>query len=223
MSSAPEQSWSWYGDAVLFDLDGTLVDSGSAVLRTWHWVAGELGVPFSEFEPYLHGIPTGQVLRTVLPDWDEADLAAFAERQLAREAEDTADITMVPGATELLDGLPSSRWAIVTSGDRRLATARLKAADLPMPRILVTSEDVIAGKPNPAPYLLAAARLGYPPERCLVVEDAPAGIESGRAAGMAVVGVLTSVSALPETSHAVDDLTDLLIEVDRLGVQVSTV
>jgi len=221
MSTAAAQSWSWYGEAVLFDLDGTLVDSGTAVLRNWHRVANELGVPFSEFAPYLHGIPTEQVLRIVLPNWDEAELRAFAARQLIREAADSDDVRAVSGAIGLLDGLPSNRWAIVTSGDRRLATTRIRAAGLPMPRVLVTSEDVNAGKPDPAPYLLAASRLGYPPARCLVVEDAPAGVESGRAAGMQVVGVLTSSPALPETSHEVDDLTSVVIEVDRLGVRVS--
>ena len=134
---------------------------------------------------------------------------------------DSDDVRAMPGAIRLLDGLPSSRWAIVTSGDQRLATTRIRAAGLPMPRELVTSQDVTAGKPNPAPYLLAASRLGYPPARCLVVEDAPAGVESGRAAGMHVVGVLTSSPALPETSHQVDDLTSVVIEVDRLGVRVS--
>jgi sugar-phosphatase len=221
MSTATEQSWSWYGDAVLLDLDGTLVDSGPAVLRNWHWVADELGVPFSDFEPYLHGIPTEQVLRIVLPEWDEAESRAFAAGQLIRESEDSDDVTAIAGAVELLDGLPSNRWAIVTSGDLRLATTRIRAAGLPMPRVLVTSDDVTAGKPKPAPYLLAASRLGYPPARCLVIEDAPAGVESGRAAGMHVVGVLTSASALPETSHEVADLTSVVIEVDRLGVRVS--
>jgi sugar-phosphatase len=217
-----DEPWSWYGDAVLFDLDGTLVNSGAAVLRTWRWTAAELGLPFSDFEPYLHGIPTEQVLRTVLPDWGEDKVRAFAEEQLSREAEDSADVVAIPGALDILDVLPSNRWAVVTSGDRRLAISRIRAANLPMPRVLVTSDDVVAGKPDPAPYLLGAARLGALPHRCLVVEDAPAGVRSARAAGIPVLGVLTSVSDLADTEILLPDLTGISIEADRLGVRVST-
>jgi sugar-phosphatase len=221
MSIASNGAWQWYGEAVLFDLDGTLVDSSASVARNWRWVADHVGVPFEAFEPYIHGIPTQQVLRTVLTDWSKPDLLALGARQLVREAEDNDDVVALPGALEVLDQLPSNRWAIVTSGDLRLATARIRAAGLPAPRVLVTSEDVARGKPDPAPYLAGAARLGFATQRCVVVEDAPAGVSSALAAGMPVLGVLTSSTALDGVDRQVADLSEVSIEVDRQGVRIS--
>ncbi len=162
-------------DAVLFDLDGTLVDSSASVLRAWYRVAAALAIPFAEFEPYVHGIPAPDVFALVAPDLAPADVRDMTEQMLAAQALDR-DVQTTPGALAALAAVPANRWAIVTSGDRRLASARIAAAGLPVPQILVTSDDVDAGKPDPACYLLAAVNCGVEPRRCLVIEDAPAGV-----------------------------------------------
>jgi|SRR5882762_2303675 len=208
------------GDAVLFDLDGTLVDSTASVLRAWHATAAKLEMPFAAFEPYIHGIPGETVLATVAPDLPPEQVRELSEWMLVSEAADTDGVVPMPGALAALDGLPMTRWAIVTSGDHRLATARITAAGLPTPTVFVTSDDVRAGKPDPEPYLIAAARLGFAPGRCLVVEDAPAGVTSGRAAGMTVLGLLTTYPHLDATA-TVPDLSTVDIRADDTGVRVA--
>lgn len=207
-------------DAVLFDLDGTLVDSSAVVLRTWQVMAAKIDVPFAAFEPYLHGIPGDHVLRTVAPHLSAEQVDELSQWMLAIEAEDLDGVVAAPGAVDALDGLPPNRWGIVTSGDTRLATARIGAAGLPMPAVLVTIDDVRVGKPDPEPYRLAAARLGLAPARCLVVEDAPAGVESGQRAGMPVLGVLTTYPQLAATA-TVPDLSTVDIHADDEGVRVT--
>jgi sugar-phosphatase len=208
-------------DAVLFDLDGTLVDSTAAVIRAWQVTAAKLDIPFAAFEPYLHGIPGNQVMATVAPHLAPEQIDELSQWMLASEAQDTDGVVAAPGAADALDGLPPTRWAIVTSGDTRLATARIAAAGLPMPAVLVTIDGVRKGKPDPEPYLQAAARLGFAPARCLVVEDAPAGVESGQRAGMPVLGVLTTYPRLVVTA-TVPDLSTVDIHVDDEGLRVTT-
>jgi sugar-phosphatase len=191
-------------DAVLFDLDGTLVDSSASVERAWHAVAAQLGVPYATFEPYMHGIPAAQVFASVTPDLPAVEARAIATRMNAAQALDTEDVTALPGALDVLNGVRRGQWAIVTSGDRRLATARIEAAGLPAPAVLVTADDVRRGKPDPECYLVAADQLGVAAARCLVVEDAPAGVTAGMAAGMAVLGVLTTYPHLDATATVAD-------------------
>jgi sugar-phosphatase len=206
--------------AVLFDLDGTLVDSTAAVIRAWQATAAKLDIPFAAFEPYLHGIPGDQVMATVAPHLAPEQIDELSQWMLASEAADTDGVVAAPGAAEVLDGLPPNRWAIVTSGDTRLATARIAAAGLPMPAVLVTIDDIRRGKPDPEPYLLGAARLGFAPARCLVVEDAPAGVESGQRAGMPVLGVLTTYPRLGATA-TVPDLSTVDITTYDDGLHVT--
>lgn len=213
--------WHWSGDGVLFDMDGTLVDSGASVLRAWRWAAAELDLPFSEFAPYVHGIPAAEVLATVLPGVPARRRDELARSMLARQSADTADVRAVPGALAALAGLPAERWAVVTSADRPLALARLAAAGLPLPRVLITSELTAAGKPAPEPYLAGAAGLGLSARRCLVVEDSPAGVASGLAAGAPVLGVLGSARSLAGVSCQVGDLTEARFGADQAGVRVS--
>jgi mannitol-1-/sugar-/sorbitol-6-phosphatase len=207
-------------DAVLFDLDGTLVDSTASVLRAWAAVADELGVPLAEFEPYMHGIPGPQVFAAVCPAMPPEQARALAARMNADQARDTDGVQPMPGAAAAVRRLPPSRWAIVTSGDHLLATARIAAAGLPRPPVLVTSDDVRAGKPDPECYLVAASRLGRVPARCLVVEDAPAGVTAGRAAGMPVLGVLTTYRHL-DADMTAPDLSTVDIRANSFGIRVT--
>jgi mannitol-1-/sugar-/sorbitol-6-phosphatase len=206
-------------EAVLFDLDGTLVDSTASVRRAWAAMADELGVPLADFESYMHGIPGPQVFAAVLPAMPPDEARTLATRMNAEQAGDTDGVRAMPGAAAALTGLPHSRWAIVTSGDQRLATARIAAAGLPRPHVLVTFDDVRAGKPDPECYLVAASRLGRAPARCLVVEDAPAGVAAGRAAGMPVLGVLTTYRHL-DADVTAPDLSTVDIHAEGSGVRV---
>jgi mannitol-1-/sugar-/sorbitol-6-phosphatase len=177
-------------EAVLLDMDGTLVSSDAAVERAWMTWAGEYGVDGAEAVRLAHGSPSEPTVRKMLAHRDEAAIAIAAARQLELQYDDLSDVVAAPGATELLAvlaerGLP---WAVVTSADLRLARARLAAAGI-TPPVLVTTDDVAAGKPDPAGYLRAAELLGVPIARCLVVEDADVGIAAGRAAGARTAGL----------------------------------
>ena len=171
--------------AVLFDMDGTLVDSDAAVERAWTTWAREYGVDVDPIT--LHGRPADTTVRALRPDLDDAAVAAATAYQLDLQYDDLADVVPTPGALDLLAGL-SLPWAVVTSADDRLARARLGAAGIAAP-VLVTVDDISCGKPHPEGFLLAARRLGVEPTRCLVVEDAPAGVAAGRAAGAPVAAL----------------------------------
>lgn len=209
----------WVVDAILFDLDGTLIDSTPSVERSWRSLGEKVGIPYESFAGWYHGVPARQTLRRLMPDAAESEIAEIAEWLVEVEATDTEDVIVLPGSETVLDLLPVDRWAIATSGTERLAKARIAAAGLKMPRTLVTADDVTMGKPDPAPYLLAAERLGYDPRRCLVVEDAPAGVTSGLAAGCHVLGLRTTHDDL--TVPSVADLSEVDISADRTGIIVT--
>lgn len=193
-------------DAVLFDMDGTLIDSTPAVERSWATWSVEYGLIGSALE-FGHGQPAAHLVRSILPpEQVDTALRRIAELELA----DVHDITVLPGAAELLAALPADRVAIVTSATRALATTRLKAAGFHPPAVVVTFDDVRNGKPDPEPFLVGAARLGVNPARCLVVEDAPAGIEAGRAAGCATLAVTTTS---PRSKLTADLVVDSLSQV----------
>jgi sugar-phosphatase len=178
--------------AVLFDLDGTLIDSTPAVERSWRTAAAEFGVPL-EFGTF-HGIPAAQAVPMVLGESNtEAGIARLTELELT----DTEGITALPGAAEALAGV-ADRAAIATSCTAPLARVRVDAAGLTPPAVLVTADMTAIGKPDPAPWLLAAEMLGVDPADCLVVEDAPAGLAAARAAGAATLAV--------QTHHTADEL-----------------
>ncbi|MGC4863645.1 HAD-IA family hydrolase [Micromonospora sp. DT41] len=170
--------------AVLFDMDGTLVDSDPAVERAWERWSSEYAVDPAAALAIAHGRPADQTIRRLLPALDDAAVAVAAARQLTLQYDDLSDVTATPGAHKVLAVLArlGLQWAVVTSADVRLAEARLGAAGIEAP-VLVTVEDVRVGKPDPEGYLRAAALLDVPPERCLVVEDAEVGLQAGRAAG----------------------------------------
>jgi sugar-phosphatase len=177
-------------DAVLFDMDGTLVESHAAVERAWRAWADEHSVDPDAVLAVAHGAPAHTTARRFLPAAGDEALAVAAARQLDLQYDDLSDVTAAPGARELLDLLAGREvpWAVVTSADVRLARARLGAAGI-VPPLLVTIEDIAEGKPAPDGYLHAAAALGVQPGRCLVVEDADVGVQAGRAAGAHTVGL----------------------------------
>jgi len=184
--------------AILFDLDGVLVDSTRQVDREWREWAARKGVDGDAIMAIAHGVRTIEVIRRVAPQLDAATEAAAIENH---EAQDQRGVTVMPGALELVKSIPEGRWGVVTSGSRLLAQNRLRHCGLPVPEVLVTSDDVVNGKPDPEPYLQGAERLGFRPAECLVIEDAPAGIQSARAGGMKVIGI-TSTYAAAAVEHA---------------------
>jgi sugar-phosphatase len=206
--------------AVLFDVDGTLLDSTGAVERSWRVWAAEYGVDIDALLRDHHGVRTEETVASFLPP--ELRDAAVA-RLDALELADHADIVPIPGAARLLAALPPDRWAVVTSGTVPLATTRMAAAGLPWPSVAVTAESIPAGKPDPACYLLAASLLGAPPAGCLVVEDAPAGIRAGKAAGATVLALTTShpAATLDGADYVLPSLAQVQMEAVDGGVRVT--
>ena len=179
---------------LLFDSDGVLVDSDASVLLSWSRWAERWSLDPAQVTATVHGRRSADTVALLIDGADRARALAEIDRY---EVEDATAVTACPGAAELLGGLPGDRWAVVTSGRRNLATARLAAAGLPLPAVLVPAEDVPRGKPDPAGYLRAAAALGIAPEECVVLEDSPAGIAAGLAAGAAVLGVSARALGTP--------------------------
>jgi len=178
--------------ALLFDLDGVLINSTPAVARVWRQWAIEHGFNPDEVVARAHGRPSLTTVREYLPNADHQAENREVER---REIEDLAGIVPLPGALELLKSLPADRWIIVTSSTRPLAEVRIKAAGLPVPKKLVTASDITHGKPHPEPFLLGASALGFPATECVVFEDIPAGVLAGKAADAKVVAFTTTVQA----------------------------
>lgn len=188
--------------AVLFDMDGTLVDSDAAVERAWTVWAAEYDVAPEAVLAVAHGAPATRTVRLVRPDLGADAVAVAAARQLELQYDDLSDVVPTTGALELLAAL-SLPWAVVTSADVRLAKARLGAAGIEAP-VLVTVDDIGRGKPDPEGYLRGAELLGVAPDRCLVVEDAEVGVAAGRAAG-ATVAALKGIDG----DLRIADLTEL--------------
>ncbi len=175
---------------LLFDMDGVLIDSTPAVARVWHRWAVEHGLEPESVVRMAHGRPSRTTIRELLPN---ANIEAEDREVERREMEDLEGVILLPGARELLNSLPPDRWAIATSCTRPLAEVRLRAAGLPIPNKMITSSDVRIGKPDPEPYLKAASILTCAPSDCVVVEDAPAGVRAGKAAGCRVIAFPTTM------------------------------
>lgn len=175
--------------ALLFDLDGVLIDSTPAVARVWRNWAREHGFDPDEVVTQAHGRPSISTIRHYLPQSDHEAENRIVER---REIEDLEGVVPLPGARELLASLPENRWTIVTSCTRALAEVRIRAAGLRPPAKFITSSDITNGKPHPEPYLKAANMLGFRASECVVVEDVPAGIQAGRASGARVIAFRTT-------------------------------
>jgi sugar-phosphatase len=171
---------------LLFDNDGVLVDSEAGVERAWTRWALAHGLDPVEV---LLAVPGRRAADTVALFTEPAAVPAAVAAITRFELEDVAGTTAVPGVLDLVPQLDGVPWAVVTSGVRELATARLAAAGVPLPEVVVTAEDVTAGKPHPEPYLTGAARLGLPPTHLVVLEDSPSGVAAGLAAGCQVLGI----------------------------------
>ncbi len=171
---------------VLFDMDGVLVSSVGSAERCWRQWAAHYGVPHASEVRIQHGTRAVDIMEQLKPGVDkQAGLRLIEDMEIA----DVGDLQVLPGVRALLASLPEERWAIVTSATRRLLLGRLGAAQLPVPKRLISAEMVERGKPDPEPYLRGAALVGAPASACLVVEDAPSGVRAGVQAGCRVLGV----------------------------------
>jgi mannitol-1-/sugar-/sorbitol-6-phosphatase len=181
------QSWAVTTLALLFDCDGVLVDSDTSVLRAWSRWSEHYGLDPLAVYPQVHGRRAADTVATLLP---ATAVAEAVERINRYELEDARSVNAMPGAVELTAELPAHRWAVVTSATSALAAARLAAAGITKPGVLITADDLRHGKPAPEGYLRAARELGQDPSACVVLEDAASGITAARAGGVAtVVGI----------------------------------
>jgi mannitol-1-/sugar-/sorbitol-6-phosphatase len=204
---------------ILFDMDGVLISSIEAALRSWRRWAERYGVPGAKTFEIPHGVRSIDIVKMLRPDINPQEGLRAIEDM---EVEDVADVRVLPGVKGLLESLPPERWAIVTSATRRLLLARLRAAGLPVPESLISAEMVERGKPDPEPYRRGAELLGFRPEECVVVEDAPAGVGAGKAAGCRVLAVLGTHSAedLREADWVVGSLVELAVTASPDGLEL---
>jgi mannitol-1-/sugar-/sorbitol-6-phosphatase len=204
-------------EAVIFDMDGTLIDSTAAVVRAWNTWASEYGLPPIDLRMH-HGTPSASVVRAVMPEHlHDAAMRRIMDLEIA----DLHDVVVLPGAVEALASLASAKNAIATSCTVPLAQARIAASRLVPPSVVVTADDVVHGKPHPEPFLEAARRLGVDPQRCLVVEDAPSGLAAAQAAGCFTLAVVTTTPREALDADAiVSDLSEVRFDVDPDGVRV---
>ena len=182
-------------EGILFDMDGVLVSSIGSVERCWRRWAAHYGVPGAATYEVPHGVRAVDIMKALVPGVDVVEGLRLIEDM---ELEDVGDLEVLPGAGELLRSLPLGRWAIVSSATRRLLVGRLGAAGLPVPELIIAGDMVERGKPDPEPYRRGAELIHAHPSKCLVVEDAPSGVQAGVAAGCAVLGV--------EGTHAPEEL-----------------
>ncbi len=182
--------------ALLFDLDGVLVDSRAVIRRHWTRWSEKQGLDIERVLAIAHGRRPADTVRLLLPQANNPE--ELAEDIVAGEASDAEGLVRLPGVCELIGSLPAGRWTVATSGPRAIAEFRLRFANVPVLSTLVTAEDVNHGKPDPEPYLLAARNLQVSANDCVVIEDAPPGVKAGRAAGAQVIGL--------STTHLAEDL-----------------
>jgi len=197
--------------AILFDMDGVLINSAHAVERVWRVWALAHGLDPAMVVAQAHGRRSLETIRAVAPAMDAEKENILVEQM---EINDKDGVTALPGAARLLAQLPDNRFAVVTSATRPLAVARLGYANLPVPRHMITADDVVHGKPSPEPYQKGAALLGFTPADCLVFEDTPAGIASARASAMQAVALQTTYPAreLRAADAVVTSLADVKAE-----------
>jgi mannitol-1-/sugar-/sorbitol-6-phosphatase len=208
-------------DGLLLDCDGVLVDSHSAAAVAWNQWASRWAPGFDFHRDVEHGRRIADLVAELIST--PSDVAAAAADLTQQELEHAADVVAIRGARQLLESSPRGSWAVVTSGGRAIATARMASAGLVPADILVTGEDAERGKPFPDPYLLAAQRLQVAPRRCAVFEDAPAGIEAARAAGVATIIGVGAIAATAGVTLAVADLRGVRFDGHHLRIDASTI
>lgn len=205
--------------AILFDLDGTLIESTLYIERLWQDWGLRHGVTPQYMSEVMHGRRAVEIVSNVAPHLQvEDEVYALETEEIVR----MEGMKSYPGAKELLTAIPRGKWAIATSGSMRVASARLNYAELPTPDVFVTANDVRAGKPAPDAYLLAANRLSVGPSHCVVVEDTPAGIQAGKAAGMKTIGIASTRSKelLHQADVVVQQLADIRVNVTNAEIQL---
>ncbi|THV42242.1 HAD-IA family hydrolase [Glycomyces buryatensis] len=205
-------------EVVLFDMDGTLVDSTKVVERTWRRFAERHGLDAESILAVSHGRPTAATVARFATQG--MHVAAETAVLQAEELDDVDGIVEVPGARALLETLDPERWAVVTSADRELTKRRMGAAGLPMPRILVSADDVTVGKPDPQGYRSAAQILGVDPASAVVFEDAEAGLMAARASGAAPIVVGDYAGPAAEGLTRIPDLRPVRIQREGRGLSV---
>jgi sugar-phosphatase len=208
-------------DGLLLDCDGVLVDSHSAAAVAWNLWAKRWAPGFDFHRDVQHGRRITDLVAELIST--PGDVAEASAELIQQELDHATDVVAIPGARLLLDSSPTGRWAVVTSGGRAIATARMASACLPRADVLVTGEDVENGKPFPDPYLVAAQRLQLSPARCAVFEDAPAGIAAARAAGVSTIIGVGAIAASERVTLAVADLRGVRFDGHRLRIAASTV
>ncbi|MFE2431357.1 HAD-IA family hydrolase [Streptomyces sp. NPDC059373] len=202
--------------ALLLDMDGTLVNSDAVVERCWRGWAARHGLDADAVMKVVHGRQGYATMAVLLPDRPMEQNLAENRELLAQETADVNGVLPIAGAPAFMAALQALPHALVTSADDALARARMQAAGLPLPEIMVTAERVSASKPDPEGFLKGAAELGFGPEDCVVFEDSEVGIAAGRAAGMRVVGVGPRAAAHGPTAH-VDSLEQVRVEATADG------
>ena len=206
--------------AILFDLDGVLIQSRAVVERQWMRWAREHNLDPDYVVHAAHGRPTVETIRELLPSIDAVAESLIVED---REIADVDGVYATEGAAHLLASIPAGRWTVVTSAMRRMAESRLRQFGLPLPPAMVTADDITRGKPDPEPYRKGASALGFPANKCVVVEDAPAGIRSAHAAGARVIAIPTTYSRaeISGADYVVERLSGLQIRVINAELQIS--
>ena len=193
--------------AVIFDLDGTLVDSSECIEKVWKLWCTENNVDYDKLLPVSLGRPALDTMREFLPEAGPEMSDWFFEHEIR----ETGDLKPILGATEFISKLPFEKWSVATSGVYELASSRLESAGLPLPVVFVTADRVKKAKPDPESFLKAAEELGYKPEECVVFEDSRAGVEAAVKAGMKLVGVRTSLDNIPEADIQISSYKELLV------------
>lgn len=210
--------------AIIFDVDGVLIDSTAVVERHWFRFARKHGLDPERVILTAHGRPTVEAMRLLTP---HLNVTEEAEQLVRRAAHDKEGLKQMDGVKTLIDSLPEGVWAVATSGSRETASFRLKFAGIPLPGVLVTSDDVDRGKPDPEAYLQASQKLGIPPDKCIVFEDSPAGIAAGREAGMRVIAVTTThrLADVRDANFITQDLSHIRVIPDNkdLAVRIAEV
>ena len=212
-----DETVSFTVDGLLLDCDGVLVDSHDAAAVAWNQWARRWAPGFDFHRDIEHGRRIGDLVGELISN--PSDVPAAVAELTQRELDCATEVGAIPGARRLLDSCPDGCWAVVTSGNRALATARMASAGLPPAAVLIASEDVENGKPFPDPYLIAARRLQLPPTRCAVFEDAPAGVQAARAAGVVTIVGVGAAAAEANVTVAVTDLRGVRFDGSRLDIE----